>query len=77
MHVDLDTQVRELLVQHRGDWAAVAKEAGVSHSWMSQFVNKRIPNPGYATLKRLFIVLTDANGVIAKRAEARRLLEAR
>jgi len=28
-------------------------DADVSHSWVSQFVRGKIPNPGYATLKRI------------------------
>ena len=50
---DLDLEVRAMLDGRRGDWSRVAKEAGVSHSWISKFVCGRIPNPGYATLRNL------------------------
>ena len=53
MSTDLDTQVRTLLEARRGDWQRIAAEADVSHSWITQFVRGLIPNPGFATLKRL------------------------
>lgn len=34
-------------------------KAGISHSWISQFVRHKIPNPGYATLRRLRVVMID------------------
>lgn len=53
MQDDLDTQIRAELDRRRGDWQKIAVAAEVSHSWISQFVREKIPNPGYATLKRL------------------------
>jgi transcriptional regulator with XRE-family HTH domain len=53
MTTDLDTEVRRQLEERRGGWPAIALEAGISHSWISQFVRHRIPNPGYATLVKL------------------------
>ena len=50
----LDVEVRELLEKRRGDWPRIAKGGGVSHSWISQFVRQKIPNPGYATLRALW-----------------------
>jgi transcriptional regulator with XRE-family HTH domain len=49
----LDVEVRELLESRRGTWQDIAKGAGVSHSWISQFMRDKIPNPGFATLQRL------------------------
>ena len=60
MDIELDTQVREALQQRRGDWPQIAAKAEVSHSWISQFVRHKIPNPGYATLKRLHAELVTA-----------------
>lgn len=51
--LDLDAEVRALLEERRGSWDAIHKETGISHSWISKFVNRKIPNPGYHTLKRL------------------------
>jgi len=51
--ITLDTQVRAALLIRKGDWSAIAKQADVSHSWLSKFVNGHIDNPGFATLKRL------------------------
>ena len=42
---------------HQGQWVRIAKESGVSPSWISKFVNDEIPNPGYYTLDRLNIFL--------------------
>ncbi len=49
----LDDRVRALLVAKKGDWPRIALKADVSHSWISQFVRGKIPNPGFATLTRL------------------------
>jgi hypothetical protein len=49
----LDIEVRDELDRRRGEWRVIARNADVSHSWISQFVRRKIPNPGYATLMRL------------------------
>jgi transcriptional regulator with XRE-family HTH domain len=54
----IDVTVKALLDKRRGDWQAIAKEAEVSHSWLSKFVRGDIPNPGYATLKKVHECLT-------------------
>lgn len=55
----LDEVVRDSLDAARGNWPAIGKDAasGVSHSWISKFVRRRIPNPGYRTLKDLHAYL--------------------
>ena len=53
MSIQLDTDVRAALMRRRGNWQTVAKESGVSYSWISKFVNGHIQNPGFATLKDL------------------------
>ena len=58
MSKNLDEQVRAGLCDRRGDWLQIAQAAEVSHSWFSKFVNRRIPNPGYATLQKLHTHLT-------------------
>lgn len=57
MSTELDTEVRAALERRRGDWKVIAERAKVSHSWISQFVRQKIPNPGYATLCRLHALL--------------------
>ena len=37
----------------KGDWPDLAKEAGVSYSWLVKFMGGEIPNPGVRTLKKL------------------------
>lgn len=59
MSTDLDIEVRALLEQRRGEWKRIAAEAKVSHSWISQFVRGKIPNPGYATLRDLRVRLAE------------------
>lgn len=59
MSTSLDEEVRGLLCARRGDWQRVAEAADVSHSWISKFVNHRIPNPGYATLQKLHRALAE------------------
>lgn len=58
MSTSLDTEVRGLLIARRGGWKRIAERAGVSHSWISKFVNGRIANPGFATLRDLQADLT-------------------
>lgn len=53
MSTNLDQQVRAALDAKRGDWKRIAAAADVSHSWISQFVRNKIPNPGYTTLMRI------------------------
>lgn len=53
MDTPLDIEVRQALVARRGQWPRIAEECGVSHSWISQFVRDKIPNPGFKTLTRL------------------------
>lgn len=55
----LDREVRRLIELHRGQWKAVETATGVSHSWISKFARGKITNPGYATLKRLHLLLSD------------------
>jgi transcriptional regulator with XRE-family HTH domain len=55
----LDQRVRDALVARKGDWLRIAEQSGVSHSWLSKFVNGHIDNPGFATLTRLDEYLTD------------------
>ncbi len=54
MDTDFAEQVRAKLEARRGDWKRIAKAADVSHSWVSQFVRQKIPNPGYRTLQRIY-----------------------
>ena len=58
MHTNLDQIVRDLLGARKGDWQALATASDVSYSWLSKFYNGHIPNPGFATLKKLHDELT-------------------
>lgn len=58
--LDLDQRVKDALDSKRGDWPGIAEKAGVSHSWISQYVRGKIPNPGFETLKRLHGALFEA-----------------
>lgn len=51
--MNFDSELRERLIQRRGQWPKIAAGAEVSHSWLSQFARNKIPNPGFVTLKRL------------------------
>lgn len=50
---DLEASLIVRLIERKGDWQRIAKGSGVSYSWLSKFANRRIPNPGYRTLKQL------------------------
>lgn len=73
MSTDLDAEVKQLLEARRGDWPRVCDLAEVSHSWISKFVRGEIPNPGFATLKRLHAALTStasAENTVGREAPA-------
>jgi transcriptional regulator with XRE-family HTH domain len=53
----LDIEVRLLLASRKGQWPLIAKQAGVSHSWVSKFVRGEIDNPRIRTLQRLDVFL--------------------
>lgn len=57
MSISLDTDVRAALEARRGEWRLIAEQANVSHSWISQFVRGKIPNPGFETLRGLALSL--------------------
>lgn len=48
-----DAEIKTLLEGRRGDWSAIAESSGVSHSWLSKFVNGHIENPGILTLRKV------------------------
>lgn len=56
----LDTDaLKAQLIRHKGRWRAIASRAGMSYSWLSQFANDRIPNPGVRSLKKLEAALQE------------------
>lgn len=53
MSTKFDAAIRQRLDARRGEWPEIAKQAGVSHSWLSKFMRGCIPNPGLRTLEKL------------------------
>jgi transcriptional regulator with XRE-family HTH domain len=68
MHTNLDQDVLSLLQSQKGDWLAIARDSGVSYSWLSKFSNGHISNPGFATLLKLHKVLAPVQ--VEKKANA-------
>lgn len=60
MSAKFDTAIRSRLDARRGEWPEIARQACVSHSWLSQFARGLIPNPGIRTLERLDAALPRA-----------------
>lgn len=56
MSTTFDIDVRAALERRRGDWKRIAKDSGVSYSWLSKFANHKIANPGFDTLKAVHAV---------------------
>ena len=48
-----DEELKAALDARKGDWPAVAHDAGVSYSWLTKYAAGKIGNPGYATLVKL------------------------
>ena len=53
-----DIKVRALLMRRKGSWTTVARNAGVSYSWVTKFAAGHFENPGIGTLMRLHGALT-------------------
>ncbi len=70
MDTDFDNQVRVALAARRGAWKAIAKNAGVSHSWISQFCRNKIPNPGIGTLRLIAGALSTPGAQAAEEASS-------
>lgn len=70
MSKNFDTAIKSQLELRRGEWLDVAKQAGVSHSWISKFVNGHIPNPGYGTLVKLSDVLNQPSATATQQEAA-------
>lgn len=54
----LDEDVREALKRRWGDCTKIAQEAGVSQAWIVKFMQGKVPNPGYNTLRKVAEVLS-------------------
>lgn len=48
-----DDVVRQLLAPWKRNWHDVAAGSGISYSWITKFMQGRIPNAGSATLNTL------------------------
>ena len=70
MSMKLDEAIRKRLAASKGDWSGIALRAGVSHSWMSKFMNGHIHNPGIRTLEKLDEALEGARSLFIDRSEA-------
>lgn len=42
---------------HKGSWVEIAKDAGVSYSWLTKLAYRKIPNPGVVTIERLLTIM--------------------
>ena len=46
----------------RGHWPEIARNAGVSYSWIVKFANEKIPDPRIGSLERLQVALSSRAG---------------
>lgn len=51
--VRFDEEVKEALKRRRGHFKRIAKETGISYSWLSKFASGHIANPGIQKLNKL------------------------
>lgn len=56
--------LRSEMQRHKGDWVALAREAGVSYAWVTKFMAGDIPDPRVSTVNKL-------TGAIAQRKTRR------
>lgn len=59
---------RDILARHKGIWPEVARECGVSYSWISKFVNGKIEDAGAKRLERICAFLHTKERKLARRA---------
>ncbi len=45
------------LHNHRGEWAAIARELDASYSWITKLAARKIPNPSVVTIERLLTIM--------------------
>lgn len=65
-----------ILQCQRGSWAAIARESGISYSWIAKFANGKITNPGIKRIEDLMAHLT-RQGVIGHQPKLPREKEKR
>lgn len=53
MSADLYQYSIDQLAANHGSWPEIARECGVSYSWVCKFAKKKIPDASYAKVKRL------------------------
>lgn len=70
MSIKLDEAIRKRLAASKGDWSGIALRAGVSHSWMSKFMNGHIHNPGIRTLEKLDAALEGVRSICLEHSES-------
>ncbi len=57
----MDTKsIVEKAQARKGEWPVLAREAGVSYSWLVKFMGGEIPNPGVRTLTKLAAALSSS-----------------
>jgi len=60
MKISIDAHIRSNLNLRRGRWAELARQSGVSYSWLSKFARGLIENPGLRTLERLSAAMDES-----------------
>ena len=62
--MDTITSLRDSMQAHRGQWAAIARDAGLSYAWVTKFMAGSIPDPRLSTINKL-------RGALDRRATAK------
>lgn len=57
MHTPLLQSVLEELQARKGQWPALARQAGVDYSWLTKLAQGRIRDPGVVKIQRLADVM--------------------
>jgi len=66
MKISIDAHIRSNLNSRRGSWAELARQSGVSYSWLSKFARGLIENPGLRTLERLSSAMNNSPAPAAR-----------
>jgi len=64
MKISIDAHIRSNLNLRRGRWAELARQSGVSYSWLSKFARGLIENPGLRTLERLSAAMDESTFLV-------------
>lgn len=67
MSTQMIAKAKQYAESRKGEWKALAREAGVTYPWLCKFMQNQIPDPSYFRVERIYKLALTA-GQKAKRS---------